>query len=126
MTVLDTTFLVDLERRKPSALALMKHLETSRVPVRVPTAAWLEFLASFPPLQRHRIAIHMMRSVICEPFTKELAEASASIWFELARKGKTMPWHDLQVAATALRYDEPLVTNDDVFDRVPGLAVVDH
>ncbi|HLE96867.1 MAG TPA: PIN domain-containing protein [Candidatus Thermoplasmatota archaeon] len=126
MTVFDTTFLIDLERRKPSALDLLHELEASRVPLRVPAAAWLEFLAAMPPIHRHHAALHLARSVECESFTKEHAEKAAGIWFELARSGVALSWHDVQVASTALALNEPLVTNDAVFARVPGLAVVPH
>jgi predicted nucleic acid-binding protein len=38
--------------------------------------------------------------------------------------GRALAWHDAQMAATARVLRERLVSNDQAFQRVPGLDVV--
>ena len=126
MAVLDSTFLIALERGAASALARFKELKEQREPMRIPAATWVEYLSSFPPASRAKASRILEESAIFEPFTRSLADDAARIQFELRREGKTLGWHDLQIAATALAHNESLVTADAGFGIVPGLDVVTH
>lgn len=126
MAVLDTTFLVAIEKAQPGALARYEELAEGREPVRLPAAAWTEYLSGFPPRDRDEARETLEAGVRFEPFTRRLADEAARMQSELMRSGDPLGWHDLQVAATALRYDEALLSSDTRFEAVPGLALEGH
>lgn len=126
MAVLDSTFLIAIERGTPAALARFAELKARREPMRVPAAAWVEYLSSFTPSTRAKASRILEESAIFEPFTRALADDAARIQFELRREGKVLGWHDLQIAATALAHNESLVSADAGFAIVPGLDVLAH
>ena len=126
MAVLDTSFLIDLERERPSALKRLKALEADGVPLRVPPATWIEYLARLDPPRRAAVQKEMESSTFFEPLGREMADQAVRLQAELSQRGKPMGWHDLQIAAAALFLREPLVSNDGVFHQVPGLEVLDH
>lgn len=123
MVVLDTTVLIDLERGSAKAAALIARLGP---PLRVPAVVWAEFLRNLPGLQRQRAAARLEAAVVFEPFDRELADEAARLWYDLAEEGRVLSQADLQVAATALRRGEPLVSNDVSFRQVPGLDLKSH
>ncbi|MGH2670784.1 MAG: PIN domain-containing protein [bacterium] len=126
MAVLDATFLIDVRDGDADSLRLLEVLRTEHAPLRVPAAAWLEFLAGFPPAGRARAVAILEADVQFEPFTRELADEAARLQFELVSAGRGLAWHDLQIAATALHYNEPLITCDRSFATVPGVDLRAH
>lgn len=123
MVVLDTTFLIDLERGSEGAHEAYKGLIERRKPVRLPAAAWTEYLSGFPPLDRDAARDRLEGGVRFEPFSRRLADAASRLQFELMRAGEPLGWHDLQIAVTALEYEEVLLSSDPQFSKVPGLGV---
>lgn len=95
-------------------------------PFRVPAVVWTEYLMALPPLRRQRAAASLESAAVFEPFEREIAEEAAKLAYDLARDGVTLSMSDLQVAATALHFGEPLISNDGSFRRVPGLDVKPH
>lgn len=126
MAILDTTFLIDLQRRLPTVHHRLQEFESFASPLRVPAAAWLEYLAQFPPTRRLKVARLLEETAVFEPFTREIADEAARLQHELVREGRPLAWHDLQIAATALHFGEDLVSNDRAFQGVPGLAVTEY
>ncbi|MBI4394261.1 MAG: type II toxin-antitoxin system VapC family toxin [Euryarchaeota archaeon] len=124
MVVLDTSFLIAFERREPNAVALRDTFIEDAETLRIPAAAWVEFLYRFGPKERREAARVLSEATSFEAFTQELAHEAAEIQHELEKRGRTLAWHDLQVAATATTFREPLVTRDLAFDRMPGLEIV--
>lgn len=121
MTVLDTTVLVARSRNVPAAVEALQRNEEKGVPLRVPAAAWVEFLSVYDPAPRNA-AVGALESMIrFEAFDRVLADEAIRLQHELLRSGRRLAWNDLQIAATALHYNEPLVSNDRGYDRVPGL-----
>jgi tRNA(fMet)-specific endonuclease VapC len=60
------------------------------------------------------------------PFDAACAQEAALLRADLEKKGASIGPHDILIAATALRYQAPLVThNVREFARVPGLQVID-
>jgi predicted nucleic acid-binding protein len=58
-------------------------------------------------------------------FTCEIARLHAQLYVSLKRKGQLIGAHDLIIAATALYYDLPVITeNLREFERVEGLQVL--
>lgn len=126
MAVLDTTFLIAVEKKDPKAMEVLGELRVGRAVLRVPAAAWTEYLSSMRPARRHLARGILMTSTVFEPFGLELADAAAALQYELQRDGMPLGWHDLQIAATALHHRDPVVSNDGVFRRVPGLETLPH
>lgn len=121
MTVLDTTVLVARSRNVPGAIAALQRNEEKGVPMRVPAAVWVEFLSVYGPAPRSAAVGALESMVRFEAFDRVLADEAIRLQHELLRSGRRLAWHDLQVAATALHYNEPLVSNDRGYDVVPGL-----
>ncbi|MBW3583793.1 MAG: PIN domain-containing protein [Euryarchaeota archaeon] len=126
MAVLDTTFLIDLERRWPSAIKTLDDLESYAPPLRVPAAVWVEYLSAMEPTKRDRAQRHLEEITTFEPLSKEMAQEASRLQFEMGRVGRPLAWGDLQVAATALHVGEGLVSNDQVFRGVPGLSFIEY
>ncbi len=58
-------------------------------------------------------------------FTREIARLHAQLYVSLKRKGQLIGAHDFIIAATALYYDFPVITeNLHEFERVEGLQVL--
>lgn len=126
MVVLDSTFLIDLQRGRRGAAETLEDLLRAGHALRVPAAAWVEYLSAFPepglgPAMR---ALEARATFVA--FDRGVAEAAAALQHDLSARGRPLAPHDLQVAATALRLDEPLVSNDRAFRRVRGLVVLGH
>lgn len=124
--MLDTTFLVAVEKGSGEAEARYRELVDGREPLRLPAAVWTEYLAGFPPRERDEARETLEAAVTFEPFTRRMADEAARIQHELMRSGDTLGWHDIQVATTALHYEEILLSNDERFSLVPGLPLESH
>ena len=60
------------------------------------------------------------------PFDARAADIYASISTSLKQKGTPLKAFDELIAATAIRFNEPLITNDKEFKRVAGLEVIEY
>lgn len=127
--ILETTFLVDLERELrhasygPAQKALERHRD-ERLYVTFTVAGelacgstlslrdrWETFLAPF----------HVL------PATIDVCWHYGRIFRHLQDNGRLIGTNDLWIAATALAHEMPLVTgNEEHFRRVPGLGVVGY
>ncbi len=71
--------------------------------------------------------LEAIRRVTCiEPFSAEIAEHYADIFFELSEKGRLIPQNDIAVAATALalKFEVLVGPNDEAhFREIPALGV---
>lgn len=122
VAVLDTTFLIDVERRRAGAVDVLESLRTQGATLRVPAAAWMEFLYGLSPRRRAAAVTELEASTTFEAFTVELANLGLRLQAEMADGETSLRWHDIHVAATALHHNEELVSNDRAFDGVKGLA----
>ena len=122
MAILDACFLVAIQRKDPGALRVWEALTGAAEPLTVPAAAWVEYLSFFGDASRAQAAKELEASVRFEAFSREAADEAARLQSELRRLGRPMGWHDLQVAATARLLRAEVVTTDDAFREVPGLA----
>ncbi len=68
----------------------------------------------------------LLRAQRFEPFpiSEEIAEVWANLRTALRRAGRRLPLNDSWIAATAIGWRMPLVTQDDDYDGVPGLEVI--
>jgi tRNA(fMet)-specific endonuclease VapC len=125
MVSLDTTFLIDLRKGDPAALAKAKALEESGEPkcVTAPVAAELligghRFGGS--QLERTR---ELLGSFLLLEVDMESCEEAGRLGAALISRGETIGGVDLLVAAISKRHGQRLLTRDRAFARVPGLAV---
>lgn len=127
IALIDTTVLIDIERR---AGALDDAVGPRERAISVITMS--EFLHGV-----HRVgddAERMRREVFVErlfasieavPITETIARAHARISAALQPAGTPIPIHDLWIAATALSHGMAVATaNVRHFERVPGLTVI--
>ena len=126
VVVLDSIFLSDLLQRKKPVEAVLARLESEGEPLRIPAAVWIETLHALAPRKRAEAARELERTVTFIDVTREIADHAARLQHELRREGSPLGWHDLQIATTALHLEEPLVSNDEAFDSVPGLVRLEH
>ncbi|HLF17166.1 MAG TPA: type II toxin-antitoxin system VapC family toxin [Candidatus Thermoplasmatota archaeon] len=122
MAVLDTSYLIALERGDKAAVALQRRLEGGAI--RVPAIAWIEFLSVKVGTARQRAAAQLARGASLVPLDGAIVERAVDLQAALLESGRRLGWNDLQVAATALQLGEPLVALDGAFSEVPGLVVV--
>lgn len=118
--VLDTSFLVDLSRRRPDAVAHLERLAAQHETLLVPTVVAAEYLAgSRDPasdLEALRSAAHVL------DFTLEDARAAAALAREALERGSFPGWIDALIAGfAASRGGLPLVTADT--RHFPGTQV---
>ena len=122
--LLDTTFLIDLERE----------LEMNRVgparrflgqrrsdPVAVSVISLGELAASMPDSQSAREFASHFHVLHLKP---EVALLGAEVDRILIRAGNRLGENDTWLAGTARYYGIPIVSNDRAFDRVPTLRRV--
>ena len=121
----DTTFLVDLRRGLPAAVAKARAFDASGEPGCVTPPAAAEFLVA-----AHRIGgVAMARtrellgSLIWLEMDRESCEEAGRIGADLVSRGESIGAMDLLIAALSKRHGQRLVTRDQGFARVRGLAV---
>jgi predicted nucleic acid-binding protein len=128
--ILDTSAIVGWERAQVTgASTALDSNETYALPAIV----WAELLigvrmAANARRAAQRIArLEAIRRVTgIEPFSAEIAEHYADIFFELSEKGRLIPQNDIAVAATAraLKFDVLVGPKDEAhFREIPGLKV---
>jgi predicted nucleic acid-binding protein len=122
VVVLDANLLIAIEKGNSQALQRIEGLLKEGLPLRVAAVAWVEYLAGVPLGRRHAAQADLDQTTSFEPFTRECAAVAVQLQSELLKRGARLAHNDLQIAATALHYDEPVVSNDKGFDAVPGLA----
>lgn len=122
---LDTTFLVDLRKRDPAAVARATVLEQSGEPkcVTAPVAAELLVGAHrFGDAQLERTR-RLLGSLILLETDMESCEEAGRIGADLISRGTTISGMDLFIAAISKRHGQRLLTRDRSFAKVRGLSV---
>ena len=125
MASLDSTFLIDLLRRVPSAVERLERLEASREPRCVTPPAAAEVLVGAHGLggKALKSAEELLQSLQWLEFDWESCELAGRIEAELIDRGEPMGAPDLFIAAVTLRHGQRLVTRDRGFARIRGLHV---
>jgi predicted nucleic acid-binding protein len=77
-------------------------------------------------LVRDRRLETLTRALTFDPLPIDLVVASnwAQLRVALQNEGKRMPANDSWIAATAIAYDMPVLTQDDDYRDIPGLKVL--
>lgn len=128
--IFDTSFLIDLMNNADAAVEKAIEIEASTVPQRVPLLVIYELFTgvgkgSMPDQERQKIQRVLSPRQI-EGADEALARQAGLLDGELqaGHNGRAIGAVDALVAATGLRFDEPVVTRDpDDFDGIDGLDV---
>ena len=122
---LDSTFLIDLLRRRPAALRRAEEFRRSDTATCIAPPAAVEVLTG-----GHRIggeplrkAEELLASLPVLAFDGEAIETCARLAAELIERGEYIGEGDLLIAGISLRHGEKLVTRDQAFSRIPGLLI---
>jgi predicted nucleic acid-binding protein len=124
--ILETTFLIDLERehrgRAGRAIAFLETLEHPRLYLTFTIAG--ELAAGVSLAERH-IWERFLGPFYVLPSSVEVCWEYGRAFRHLQKNGQLIGSNDLWIAATAVAYRMPVVTsNVEHFSRVPGLEVL--
>lgn len=126
MVVLDTTFLIALERGDKKAAQLYDELLSAGEAIRVPAAVWVEYLSPMDAAVRRKARSTLEGAALFEAFDRETADEAVDLQNELFAAGRRLGWHDVQIAALARLKREPLVSNDAALADLPGIETRPH
>lgn len=129
--ILDTQFLGSLVEQTPAAKRKAGELDATGVPARIPAmVAWEVHygISKAPESKRQTIETayeKLFRSFPVVEFDDSLARKAGRLRGEHASSDSlpALDGADSAVAATALAFDEPVVSNDADFEDVAGLSV---
>ena len=125
--VLETTFLVDLEREVLHRLPgpAREFLRGHRDHQLCVTFVTVGEMAAGPTVDRRDRWEDFFRPFRILPLSVEACWEYGKAYRHLALNGQLIGGNDLWIAATSMAHDMPLVTrNLDHFKRVPGLRVI--
>ena len=126
--ILETTFLIDLEREKHrGAGSAVRFLEDhKKFQLYLTHTVCGEIAAGMPMSDRARWSA-FVRPFCVLPWTSEIDWHYGTVYRYLQKNGQLIGANDLWIAATALAHDLPLVTaNTAHFQRVPGLRFLEY
>ena len=122
--IADTSVFIANESGRPIDPKLLPE----EVGISIITAAELRVgvLAATDPSIRARRLETLARALHLDPLPIDAAVAAAWAELRIALRdvGRSMPLNDSWIAATALAHDAAVLTQDDDFAGVPGLAVI--
>lgn len=129
--ILDTTFLLDIRHSDADAIACARDLERSPEQLRVSAITVAELQAGVPragdPLEEYDRIVEVTATKEVVPVTKSIALRGGRLYGEQQNAGQTVELDDCLIAATALEFEEPVVTrNVSHFDRFDGVLVRDY
>lgn len=127
VVLLDTNVVSYLLKGDSRAAVYAPHLQGRRLAISFMTVAELFQWASlrrWGERRRQRLETHLEKYVVL-PFDIALCRLWGEIRAECRAKGRPISPQDAWVAATALRYDLPLVTHNPTdFESIDRLAIV--
>lgn len=127
--LLDTSFLVDLQRELAGGRARGAcRLLSSRAEATpwISLFTWMEFAEGYPAEREDACRLFLARFPLILP-DAPIAWCASRISRQLRETGSSIGDHDLWVAATALERGLPLVTrNPKHFGRVPELTILGY
>jgi tRNA(fMet)-specific endonuclease VapC len=127
--LIDTSVLIDLERRRRRLDELPGVDPEERVATSAVVAAELLTGVELADgdarrIERSRFVEAMLAAVPVVPVDLAVARTHAALYAALRRSGQVIGSHDLLIAATAVAHGFDLLTSDEAhFRQVPGLRV---
>lgn len=130
MPVADTSFVIDLIRHDPAALALLDEMEEKKdKPVMTPVTVLELYYGAYrsESMERNIREILAFRLLWEEAsFSDEVYHAFGFLSADLATRGDPLGDFDEVIAAFALALDGAIITRDRHFGQVPGLTVISY
>jgi predicted nucleic acid-binding protein len=129
--ILDTSVLIAAEKQRLDLAALFAAHEQETFCIAAVTAAeLLHGVERGKPAARKQARARFVEWVLTQvetiDFDLALARRHAGIWAALEKAGKVIGPYDLLIAATALHYDYPVATLNEVeFRQVSGLRLIE-
>jgi len=127
--VVDTDVVSFLFKNHPIAELYKSHLSGRTPLISFMTVAELERWAiqsKWSQTRRHWLLLHLDRFIVA-PFNRRLCTLWAEVTVAARSRGCRIECADAWIAATAIRYDVPLVThNREDYLGVPGLKLISH
>ncbi len=127
--LLDTTFLIDLQRElaggraRGAARLLNSHPDATP---RISLITWMEFAEGYPAEKEDACRLFLSRFSLIVP-DSAIAWRASRICRTLRESGSPIGDHDLWIAATAIEQGLPVVTrNPKHFGRISGLQVLSY
>ncbi len=127
MAVLETSFLIDILRNRPSAVELLYKLEQRETfLIASPTVMelWEGALRNRMHENEKSKVENLLSAVAVLNFDVNAAKQAAEINVELSHE--MIEPEDVMIAAIALSHGEMLVTRDEHFTRIKGLRVLKY
>ncbi len=126
MTVLDTSFIIDVLRNKKEAVSLRHTLGNEKLLIPTPAIMelWAGALRSNLSQQHKREIEELMATMTIINFDTEAAKRSGEIK-HLLRQTPIDP-EDMMIAGMALARGDQVVTRDEHYVRIPGLRVLKY
>lgn len=129
--ILDTSFLLDIRHSDANALTLATELDNNRVYQRISAITTAELFAGVPRAEspdterQNIVAVALSKDIV--PVDERIAQRAGRLHGTLQNAGQTVEMHDCFIAATALDYEEPVVTrNVDHFERFDSVEVREY
>jgi predicted nucleic acid-binding protein len=126
VTVLDTSFLIDIFRNEPAAVKHLDHLEQEDLlQITAPTIMelWLGALQSNAPEREKARIEEFLEALLVLSFDMRAAKEAAEIEAALLKKGQMIDIEDTMIAGIARSHGEKIVTRDEHFKRIVGLKI---
>lgn len=124
MPVLDTSFLIDVERKRKPALAVYEILATRAEPLLVPAQVATEYLVG---LDDEVAGLHQLEiSFAVVPFGRIQLLEAAKLARAAHRRGAFPGWAYAQVAALAILENTYVVSADSSHFEALGVPCWDH
>lgn len=126
--VIDTCVLSALFKGGPLATSYRPHVAGKHLVISFQTLAELyrwPLERNWGEQRRNNLEVFVGRRCVLYPFNRALCQKWAEATYQAGRNGYTVPAADGWIAATALLYGIPLVTNNPShYEGIPGLNVV--
>ena len=128
--ILDSSFLIDIQNGVPAAVDTIDEIESAGRPLRVPHVVVYELyigVGKGAQSAQNRARIDaVIGSLTLEPTTMEIVQRAGELEGALQQRDQAVGAVDAIIAATARRYDEPVITADDHFTRIDDVVVVSY
>ena len=124
MKLLDTCFLIDLQReawKNRTGIAVEFLKQNASVPLAISVISATEFLEGFESFEKGEVFLRPFQWIAID---SRISKEAAKIRRFLRLSGKMIGDFDILIAATALIYEATLVTqNASDFDRIQDLKI---
>jgi len=130
MPVADTSFLVDLMRRKSSAIDLYTSYEVEGITLSTTVITALELYKGAHLSVQTETNLKKVKTILSLfdvlPLNESVCEVFGALSAVLQKKGKPIGNFDEVIASMALSHDGILITPDNHFSHLPALEVIDY